>query len=387
MLASNYDRQSFLFNNSSNYKSDNDNFTHDDNGLIDEICFISCSPYTNDGQFHVYNNWSIKFKGMLNELAIGRVRSPCPNLTLFETGKDNLGHAIATYDEIFQNEREIESFYLESILQKMNDDAKTPFDPIKECRIIKTLATARKCLNDWGEKNNEPCSLISVDEDFYYMCGRCGANEDFKEDGKQSWPDRSLFMMRDWMTPSLNPTLSMTCKHARKVEVVKSILFQDPFESRKQFRTMSNNMVEKLHNVRHSQHLCCGCTYETCIHFDNCHESEEVREYLSLTCPLCVLKIKKKCSDIAFIPCCIEKMKNRKLFKDIDEAADFLTTCRHFKYKRAYLNFSLEGNLFENTICHSIRYFASINCRYDACVQNLNYMQLMTQWVKKGIRV
>ena len=49
MLASNYDQQSFLFNNSSNSKSDNDNFTHDNNGLIDEIRFVSCSPYTNDG--------------------------------------------------------------------------------------------------------------------------------------------------------------------------------------------------------------------------------------------------------------------------------------------------------------------------------------------------
>ena len=103
---------------------------------------------------------------------------------------------------------------------------------------------ARKCLNDWGEKNNEPRNSISVDEDFYYMHGRCGANEDFKEDGKQSWPDRSLFMMRDWTTPSLNPTLSMTRKCARKVEVIKSLLFQDPFESRKQFRTMN-----KFHNV------------------------------------------------------------------------------------------------------------------------------------------
>ena len=191
---------------------------------------------------------------------------------------------------------------------------------------------ARKCLNDWGEKNNEPRSSISVDEDFHYMCSRCGANEDFKEDDKQSWLDRSLFMMRDLTMPLLNPTLSMTCKCARKVEVIKSIVFQDPFESRKQFRTMSNNM-EKLHNVRHSQHLYWSCTYETCTHFDNCHESEEVRKCLSLTCPLCVLKIKKKCSDIAFIPCCTEKMKNRKLFKDIDEAADFLTMCRHFKYE------------------------------------------------------
>ena len=69
------------------------------------------------------------------------------------------------YDGILQNEREKESFYLESILRKINDDAKIQFDPIKECRFVKTLAMARKCLNDWGEKNNEPRSLISVDED------------------------------------------------------------------------------------------------------------------------------------------------------------------------------------------------------------------------------
>ena len=133
----------------------------------------------------------------------------------------------------------------------------------------------------------------------------------------------------------------------------------------------------ELHNtVRHSQHLCCGCTYKMCAHFENCHESEEVREYLSSICPLCVLTIKKKCSG-AFIQWCIEEMKNRKSFKDIDKAADFLMTCMHFKYKQAYLKFSL----FQNGISHSIHYFASINHWYNACVQNLNYAQLMTKWV------
>ena len=58
----------------------------------------------------MYNNWSIKFKGMLNEVAIGGVLSPFPNLTFFENGKNNLGHAIATYDEIFQNKREKKLF-------------------------------------------------------------------------------------------------------------------------------------------------------------------------------------------------------------------------------------------------------------------------------------
>ena len=61
--------------------------------------------------------------------------------------------------------------------------------------------------------------------------------------------------------------------------------------------------------------------------------------------PTLGLEDKEKCS-VAFIPCCIGKMKNRKLFKDIDEAVDFLTRCRHFKYERTYLNFLLEENLF-----------------------------------------
>ena len=43
-------------------------------------------------------------------------------------------------------------------------------------------------------------------------------------------------------------------------------------------------------------------------------------------------------------------MKTRKSFKDINEAANSLKTCKHFAYERSYLNFFLEGNLFENAI-------------------------------------
>ena len=49
MLASNYDQESFLFNNSSKYKSDKDKFTYNKYELIDQIHFVSCIPYTNDG--------------------------------------------------------------------------------------------------------------------------------------------------------------------------------------------------------------------------------------------------------------------------------------------------------------------------------------------------
>ena len=75
-------------------------------------------------------------------------------------------------------------------------------------------------------------------------------------------------------------------------------------------------------------------------------------------------------------------MKNRKDFKDTDEAVNFLTTCKHFAYKHSYLNFSLEGNLFENGMHHAIRYFANVNRQYDHCMQNLSYVRLMTKWAK-----
>ena len=55
-------------------------------------------------------------------------------------------------------------------------------------------------------------------------------------------------MMRDLTTPNLNPTLSMTSNND-KVEVIKSILFQDPFESREKFKIISNDKVEVIKSI------------------------------------------------------------------------------------------------------------------------------------------
>ena len=97
------------------------------------------------------------------------------------------------------------------------------------------------------------------------------------------------------------------------------------------------------------------------------------------------LCIKNKCSGGTFFKCCREEMKMRKSFRDVNEAADFLKTCKHFVYKRSYLDFSLEGNLFENAMQHAIRYFSNIHRRYDGCIQNLSYIRLMTKCVKDAL--
>ena len=47
-----YDRQCVVFNNFFHHKDDSDDFTHDNNGLTDEIRFVSVTPYTNDKSFH-----------------------------------------------------------------------------------------------------------------------------------------------------------------------------------------------------------------------------------------------------------------------------------------------------------------------------------------------
>ena len=247
--------------------------------MIDEVHFLSCPPYTNDAKFHHLNNWSIKHT---QHLATSELRSPCPNITIFQDQRDNLGKAFDTFDGIFQTEREKETFYLQGTLRRLTNDDKKHFDAAKECRIVRTLAMAMQYLNKWGEQNNIPRSSISIDEDFHYMHGRCGANEDYKDDGKQPWLDRSSFMDRDPSVPVLNQTLSMTCKDVN-VEIIKTSLFQDTFKSRQNFKVMYNSSVwtgpiEEEECKKQSTHYCCTCCYEICSHFEDNHENKEVRD-------------------------------------------------------------------------------------------------------------
>ena len=100
-----------------------------------------------------------------------------------------------------------------------------------------------------------------------------------------------------------------------------------------------------------------------------------------MVCPICVFKITYKC-DGKFIPCRIETIKNRKSFKDVQEAVDSLTSCKYFPHERAYIDFTIKQNVFKNNLRHSIWYFANINRHSDVCIQNLGYLYLMKKWLR-----
>ena len=51
-------------------------------------------------------------------------------------------------------------------------------DAVKSCRITKLLSLLQTMLDDFGYKKKLPCSVVHVDEDFHYMQGKQGANDD-----------------------------------------------------------------------------------------------------------------------------------------------------------------------------------------------------------------
>ena len=90
-------------------------------------------------------------------------------------------------------------------LAKNDDDMET--DELHKCRTVRTIAKIKNVLNDFGRMNRLPRSMLCADEDFHYMGGRNGSNDDCLKNGKQSWPLRSIFDARDPTTPKLNCTL------------------------------------------------------------------------------------------------------------------------------------------------------------------------------------
>ena len=115
-------------------------------------------------------------------------------------------------------------------LAKNDDDVET--DELHKCGTVRTIAKIRNVLNDFGRMKRLPRSMVCVDEDFNYMRGKNGSNDDCLKNGKQSWPLRSNFNARDPMTPKLNCTLHLMCSD-QDVEILKKCLFKDLFEPRK----------------------------------------------------------------------------------------------------------------------------------------------------------
>ena len=132
--------------------------------------------------------------------------------------------------------------------------------------------------------------------------------------------------------------------------------------------------------VNASGYLCCDCEYEKCIHFeDEVVMNDEVKQYLSVTCAIYILRIGQKCKRE---DCHIRAMMKRKRFLKPSDALGFMTQCYHFAYERSYLDFCLEGNIFENALRHLIRYFNFINCQNDTMAQRFKVLNTNNRYVK-----
>ena len=110
------------------------------------------------------------------------------------------------------------------------------------------------------------------------------------------------------------------------------------------------------------------------------------KRYLSLTCPICIFKIAKSCSRQFSGDCCIWGMKKDHIFTNVEEASAFCLNCYHFSYERSYLDFCIEGNIFENALRHGIRYFNLINHGDDFTSQRFGVLNLNTRYVAEAIR-
>ena len=192
---------------------------NNEEGLIDEIKFLSCKQHENSELLK--KDWTLIRDDKATGLLIGGLRSPCPNATyIMNDSLDNLDMNLTAYDGIFENEREKEIFYIESMLHRLADNEMAN-DKLHECRISRIVARIREILNDFGKLKKLPRSMMCVDEDFHYMRGKNGCNDDCLRNEKQSWPLRSIFNARDPKTPEVNPTLSLMCNDYDDVEILK----------------------------------------------------------------------------------------------------------------------------------------------------------------------
>ena len=78
-------------------------------------------------------------------------------------------------------------------------------------------------------------------------------------------------------------------------------------------------------------------------------------------------------------------MKICRSFKYLSKPCWFATDCFHFKYKCAYIELCLEGNVYENARRHAMRYFSSIGTPESFTFQWLKQLTLSDKMVDKLI--
>ena len=74
-------------------------------------------------------------------------------------------------------------------------------------------------------------------------------------------------------------------------------------------------------------------------------------------------------------------MKLRKEFKTITQAYDFVSNSFHFKYEHVYIELCMEGNVYENSSRHPMRYFLNIDHSKSLTSQRLKQISMSNKVV------
>ena len=333
-------------------------------GLIDEVIFARQKRHEQS----TLESWKLSVDS--DNLVSGGIRSPCYNSYSFD--QDYMGKMVHSYQAVFSSEREAERFYVEIMLHRLTSERRS-IDCLKRARITRFLSVCRERLEDFGCDRGHPRSAVSVDEDFHYMRGKCGANDNKETSSYRAWPTNSIFNYRSESSlVPLNDTLSLTvvskstkdtpCLIAA-VNGIKRMLFKDGFEC-------CTKIIEATRDRNSKNNHCCECKYaDDCAHYEDV-TNQDTKAYLKLTCAHCALYIDRVCGNDGD-KCCIRKMENGEWCTKVTDAWNFAKSCRHFKFEKTFIDFVLEGNPFENAHRHMERYFEYIDKHQDLSTQRL----------------
>ena len=87
---------------------------------------------------------------------------------------------------------------------------------------------------------------------------------------------------------------------------------------------------------------------------------------------MCVMTVSPSCS--RFWDCCIVRLRLGKKFSSLLEAEAFACVCHHVKYEKSFIDFCVEGNIYENSRRHSLHYFLNIDCPEPLTSQRLSQL-------------
>ena len=100
------------------------------------------------------------------------------------------------------------------MLRRLSED-REDVNMMKCVNVCRILSYCRASLDNYAHVKDLPCSAVRVDEDFHYMRGKCGANDNIKCTNPIAWPGQSIFLRRNYVDSiPLNNTLSLSviCK-------------------------------------------------------------------------------------------------------------------------------------------------------------------------------